>query len=610
MSATVTPEFDAKPPSRDRIAPSIADLAFRATCRAAAFLVPALACGLLAVLIAESQPFFRDVGWHFLTQVPWNPGGAIPSYGALALIYGTVVTSAIALTIAMPLGVGAAIFLAEYAPARVRQIGSFLVELLAAIPSVVYGLWGLLVLAPRIGGPGILAAGLILAIMILPYVVAISFGVCRSAPRTLRDAALALGASRWQMVRTVVIPHARRGMIAAMFLSLGRALGETMAVTMIIGNKALSIESPIGGVGDTISSAIASQLNEATTQTQRSGLMAMALVLFLVTLTLNVLGRFLISRVGRPSDPVRQTSLQMPSGAAADIAVVFPQTNRRAAAVNSLMSAILALTVILTILPLFLILWFVIIRGSAGLSWAFFTELPSPPGQSGGGLAHAIVGSARMVALAASVAVPLGLLAGIALAEFRGGWLPFTVRFVGDLLSGVPSIIVGIYGYAVVVNAFDPPRFSAWAGSFTLAVIMLPIVMRTVEEALRTVPVAQRQASLALGAAQWQTTARVVLPAALPGIATGVILGIARIAGETAPLLLTAYGSNFFARSFDDPTPFLPKYVYHYATSGFANQERQAWAAALVLLAFVVALNLGIRWLAQRSATASDRTAG
>jgi phosphate transport system permease protein len=575
---------------------------FRGVCRLAASGILILAGLLLIVLIVEATPFLRSQGLRFLTETPWNPGGASPIYGGLALIYGTLIASAIALTIAAPMGIGAAIYLAVIAPQPIRQIGSFLIELLAAIPSVVYGLWGLLVLAPWVGGPGILAAGLVLAIMIVPYVTAISYAVCRGAPQSQCDAALALGATRWQMIRTVMFPYARRGVLAAVFLALGRALGETMAVTMLIGNKALAIESPIGGVGDSIASVIASQLNEATTDIQRSGLVALALILFLVTLVVNVLGRLMIRRLGRTGLIGRRSS-PLPS------AEFVPGDHRPRPniLIDRAMTAVFAASLLATIAPLFLILGFIIVRGASGLTWAFFTQLPAPPGLPGGGLAHALVGSARLVFLATVAAVPIGILAAIALAEFRPSRFSTIVRFVSDLMAGVPSIIVGIFGYALIVNAFDPPRFSAWAGSFALGVMMLPIVLRTSEEALRAVPHELRHGSFALGAAQWQTVVRIVLPAAAPGVATGVVLAFARIAGETAPLLLTAYGSSFFARSFSDPTPFVPKYIYNYATSGFAFQEQQAWTAALVLLAVVVVLNLGIRWIASRSALAAAR---
>lgn len=599
MSVAVASDPNPKPVADGRQRAFVADAVFRWFCLGASAIVPLLVATLVVVLVQDSIPFVRATGFQFLWRVPWNPGAASPVYGGLALIYGTLVTALIAMALAIPVGVGAAAYLAAIAPRWLRSNGAAVVEMLAAIPSVVYGLWGLIVLAPWVGGPGIFAAGLILAIMIVPYVTSLSYQMCRTAPRSQCEAALALGATRWQLIRTVILPHARPGIVAAVFLALGRALGETMAVTMLIGNKALAIESPFGGVGDSIASVVASQLNEATTETQRSGLVTLALVLFLVTLVVNVLGRLLIRRVGRPRRRsagrihVIATALSPPAAAVGD--------RRNALRANAVMSMALAAMLLATLVPVFLILGFIIVRGAPGLTIDFFTRLPAPPGMPGGGLAHALVGSARLVALAAVVAVPVGVFGGIALAELAPRrWAAF-VRFVGDLLAGVPSIIVGILGYSIVVCATDPPHFSAWAGSFALAVMMLPIVVRTSEEALRVVPTDLRHASHALGAGQFHTVFRVVLPAAWPGVSTGIVLALARIAGETAPLLLTAYGSSFFARSFDDPTPFLPKYIYNYATSGFPEQEQQAWTAALVLLTFIVVITVGIRWLAARS---------
>lgn len=603
MSVAVATDSNPQPLGGTRRRTSVPDIIFCWTCLGASAIVPILVATLIAVLIYESGPFVRATGFQFLWRVPWNPGAATPVYGGLALIYGTLVTAGIAMTLAIPIGVGAAAYLAAIAPGWLRANGAAFIELLAAIPSVVYGLWGLIVLAPLVGGPGIFAAGLILAIMIVPYVTALSYSMCRTAPRSQCEAALALGATRWQLIRTVILPHARPGIVAAVFLALGRALGETMAVTMLIGNKALAIESPFDGVGDSIASVVASQLNEATTETQRSGLVALAFVLFLVTLAVNVLGRLLIRRVGRPTR--RTASRVHVIQAATQVAVKSTVHHQSAARINSLMSGVLAAALLATLVPVFLILGFIIVRGAPGFTLDFFTQLPAPPGMPGGGLAHALVGSARLVSLAAVVVIPIGLLGGIALAELAGSrWAAF-VRFVGELLGGVPSIIVGILGYSIIVSATDPPHFSAWAGSFALAVMMLPIVLRTSEEALRVVPAGLRHASHALGAGYFHTVVRVVLPAAWPGISTGVVLAIARIAGETAPLLLTAYGSSFFARSFNDPTPFLPKYIYNYATSGFAGQEQQAWTAALVLLSFIVVINVGIRWLAERSTDAA-----
>ena len=198
-----------------------------------------------------------------------------------------------------------------------------------------------------------------------------------------------------------------------------------------------------------------------------------------------------------------------------------------------------------------------------------------------------------IVGLATVCAVPLGILAAVFLAEYRKSRSVPTVRFIGEVLGGVPSIIIGIYAYTLWVGSRS---FSAWAGAFALGVMMIPIVLRTTEEALWLVPQSLRNASYALGASHWQTIVRVTLPAAWPAVVTGVFLAIARIAGETAPLLLTAYGSSFFPRSIGERTPFLPKYIYDYARSGYSDWEQQAWAAALVLLAVVMILNVGIRW--------------
>ena len=229
-------------------------MVFNALTRAAGFAVLTTVIGLIAVLTIQAYPVLVKAGEYQLftssSWVPKPPGGGTPIYGALSFIFGTVATAIIALAIAIPLGVASAAYLSEIAPAWIRKVGAFLVELLAAIPSVVFGFWGLFFIAPLIqkvfdalgapntGGNGLLAAGIILAIMVLPYITAIAFDVCQSVPRSQREGALALGATRWQTIYSVVLPYARPGIIAASFLALGRALGETMAVTMLVGNRA------------------------------------------------------------------------------------------------------------------------------------------------------------------------------------------------------------------------------------------------------------------------------------------------------------------------------------------------------------------------------------
>jgi phosphate transport system permease protein len=260
------------------------------------------------------------------------------------------------------------------------------------------------------------------------------------------------------------------------------------------------------------------------------------------------------------------------------------------------MTVVLGLCLVLTVGFLFLILGYLLVQGVTAINLDLFIRLPAPVGQKGGGMANAMYGSCLLVGLASLFAVPVGLLAAVYLAEYRSGWLGATVRFVGELLGGVPSIVIGLFGYAVLVKPLG--HFSGWAGSFALGVMMIPIVMRASEEALKLVPTALRHASYALGADHWQTVVRVTVPAALPAILTAVLLAIARVAGETAPLLLTAFSNAYWPRSPNDPTPSLPYYIFNYAISPYDDWHRQAWAAALLLVAGVMALDFGVRLLA------------
>jgi phosphate transport system permease protein len=378
-----------------------------------------------------------------------------------------------------------------------------------------------------------------------------------------------------------------------------------MAVTMLIGNVA-RIDFSLFGLGDSIASKIANELNEASSDLHRSALVGLGLLLFLVTVGINCAARLLIARMSRRG-PRRQSLWHLLFPAKHDHAAGRPRgatpiakpAGSRFRIVDAIMTVVLATSLVATLTPLFLILGFITIRGARALDWDFFTKLPAPPGEPGG-LAHALGGSALLVGLATLAAVPVGICGAIFLAEYRQSRLVPVVRLLGELLGGVPSIIVGIFAYAILVG---PTRtFSAWAGAFALGVMMIPIVLRTTEESLRLVPQALRNASFALGASHWQTVMKVTVPAALPAIITGVFLAVARIAGETAPLLLTAYGSNFWPRSPSDRTPFLAKYIYDYSRSGYPDWERQAWAGALVLLAVVMSLNVGIRLITgQRS---------
>jgi phosphate transport system permease protein len=247
---------------------------------------------------------------------------------------------------------------------------------------------------------------------------------------------------------------------------------------------------------------------------------------------------------------------------------------------------------------LFLILGYLIWNGGKSLSWSFFTQLPKPVGETGGGMANAIVGSLKLLMLAALMGLPVGLLTGVYLAEFGGKTFSFVIRYTTDLLNGVPSIVIGIFAYSLVV--LPVKHFSALAGGVALGMMVIPITVRSTEEFLRAVPGSLREGAMALGASKWKTIATVVLPAASGGILTGMLLALARVAGETAPLLFTAFGNRFWSPGFEQPTASLPVMIYTYAIAPYDDWHRQAWAAGLILLGLVLVANLGARLLLNR----------
>ncbi|HTW24409.1 MAG TPA: phosphate ABC transporter permease PstA [Candidatus Baltobacteraceae bacterium] len=247
---------------------------------------------------------------------------------------------------------------------------------------------------------------------------------------------------------------------------------------------------------------------------------------------------------------------------------------------------------------LFLILGYFIYNGGHSLNWAFFTQLPKPTGETGGGMANAIIGSLKLLFLSALFGLPVGLMAGVYLAEFGGKTFAYVIRYTVDLLNGVPSIVIGIFAYALAVQPVK--HFSTLAGGFALGIMVIPITVRATEEFLRAIPNSLREGAMALGASKWKTIASVILPAASGGIVTGMLLSLARVAGETAPLLFTALGNQWWSPGWSQPTSALPLMIYEYAISAYDDLHRQAWAAGLVLLGLVLLANLGCRLVIAR----------
>ncbi|HEU4474325.1 MAG TPA: phosphate ABC transporter permease PstA [Gemmatimonadales bacterium] len=261
--------------------------------------------------------------------------------------------------------------------------------------------------------------------------------------------------------------------------------------------------------------------------------------------------------------------------------------------VSNAMVGLMILAVVVALLPLFFILLDLVVKGAGSLSLDFFTRMPAPAGESGGGVAHAIVGTLIIVGTASLIGLPIGIAAGIYCAEYPGSRLTWITRFVADVMNGTPSIVVGVFAWAWIVAT--QKHFSALAGSAALAMLMIPMVMRTTEEMIKLVPNSLREAALALGYPRWRTSLSIVMRTTLPGIVTGSLLAVARIAGETAPLLFTALGSQYMSLDLDQPMAALPLTVFTYATGPYEEWHQFAWAAALVLILVVFVLSLGAR---------------
>lgn len=262
--------------------------------------------------------------------------------------------------------------------------------------------------------------------------------------------------------------------------------------------------------------------------------------------------------------------------------------------INKMMLGLCTASMLVALIPLGMILFYTLQQGISAVNLEFFLHLPKPVGELGGGMANAIVGSITLISIASGFGIPIGILAGVFLAEFGRGWFANIIRFLTEVLSGLPSIIIGIFAYTLLVIPMK--SFSAWAGGVALGVLMIPTITKTTEELLKLVPVTLREAGLALGASQWIIIVRVVLGAASKGIITSVMLAVARVAGETAPLLFTALGNRYWHQSLHEPIASLPVQIFSYAISPYDDWRAQAWAGSTVLIGLVFVLSVVVRW--------------
>lgn len=590
--------------------------------------------------------------WEFLTGDSWKPSDG--EYGALPLIAGTLLVTLGAMAFAVPVGLAAAVYISEIAPARMRNIIKPVCEVFSGIPSVVYGFFGLMVLLPLLRdifpdqllfGSSWLAGSLVLGIMALPTIISVSEDAIHAVPRSYREASLAMGATRWETISKVVVPAAVSGISAAAILGVGRAVGETMAVMMVTGNTPLMPDPlwNIFSIVSTLTGTIASQLPESVAgSVGQSSLFLLGVILMAMVLVINICSRQVVKRARmRTGECEPGTSLLgriMGRDGTASVAKVIG--DHRETAIRtfgyvlvfvfvymmatlftgdglSVISGILAVAVCIgarrilggidsaskdnaanmlltaimgaVILILAVIIGYILIKGIPAISWEFITEGPSDSGRSGG-IMPAIVGTLELMGGTALIAFPLGILTGIYLAEYsRDTAYTRIIREAIDLLNGTPSIVFGMFGSVLLVTYLGL-GYSMVGGWITLAFMILPVIIRTTEEALRAVPQDLREASRALGASKWRTTYRVVVPAAMGGIVTGAILSIGRAAGETAPIMFTAavLFQPTLAGSIFDSVMALPLHLYHLAMDMPGTTELQYGTACILMLIVLV----------------------
>ncbi|MBN2603120.1 MAG: phosphate ABC transporter permease subunit PstC [Candidatus Thermoplasmatota archaeon] len=588
---------------------------------------------ILFFLVKESYPLPTDL-WTFLSGEKWRPTSVNPRFGAFPLIVGTLLVTLGAMVFAVPLSIGSAIFISEIASPRIRAIIKPVIELLAGIPSVVYGFFGLIILVDLIHdgfnvptGETWLAGSIILGIMAIPTITSVAEDAINAVPRHYKEGSLAMGATRWQTIRSVVLPSALSGITAAIILGIGRAVGETMAVMMICGNSAV-IPTPLWNVFSpirTLTSTLGIEIGEVPFGSGHyHALFGVAVLLLAITLVINISAVYVLGKIKEKQMALgkkkRKTIVSAETmykikrylkhiligvlllflyfvgglilvGTIVVFAIVLYFVFKKLSQKNiqKISFSIITVAIIIVLCILGILLGYIISNGIGTISWEFLTTPHSNLGRQGG-VVTAILGTLYLAAGAIAIALPIGVGAAIYLVEYKKeGEITKIIRNAADLLNGTPSIVFGLFGFAFLVLFLGWGRV-LFAGQLTLAFMIIPTVLRTSEEALKSVPQSIREGSLAVGATRWQTIKRVVLPPASPGIITGSILGIGRAAGETAPIMFIAVTfSAVNPSSLWEPVNALSYHILVLATE-IPGQEGKiaAGGAALVLLLIVI----------------------
>lgn len=592
---------------------------------------------ILGFLLYDAIPALLKIGLlPFLTGDRWDPTSAIPKYGTVPLVVGTLLVTFGAMVFAVPLGIASAIYIAEMASPRMRKILKPAIELLAGIPSVLYGFFGLVVLVKLIqdwgnlpSGESVLAGSILLGIMALPTIISVSEDALSSIPRFLKEGSLALGATHWQTIARVLVPAALPGITAAIILGIGRAVGETMAVIMVTGNAGI-IPDPIWNIFSpvrTLTGTLGIEMGEvAVGSLHYHALFGVAVLLLAITLIINLLSLDVMKRLHRSQTgggdgkklftvalpPVVSSLLPHLPGILAVavmgllvfaglwqvacllvvIVIIGPLMDRfcRRQRVQQIWFTVITLMILFVVGILVFILYDIFSHGLPYVDLEFLAQPPTNLGR-GGGIFPAIIGTFYLIFGSITLALPLGIGAAIYLVEYtKENMLTRIIRTATDLLNGTPSIVFGLFGFTFLV-LFLGLGISLLAGVITLALMVLPTVIRTTEESLRSVPDSLREGSYALGATKWQTIRRVIIPPAMPGIITGAILSIGRAAGETAPIMFTAvvFMQKRLPESVLDPVMALPYHLFVLATTVPGARNNQ-YATAVVLLVLVIAI--------------------
>lgn len=598
----------------------------------AASLAILVSLAILYTLISGSIGFFFDPKVNildFFIGTKWTPSGTNPSFGLLPLLSGTVLIAGGSILIATPLGLGAALYLTQFANKKASSIAKPIIELLAGIPSIVFGFFALIVISPLLrqyfGASYFNAASaiIVMSVMILPIIVSVSDDSMRAVPRELKEASLAIGATKWETAIKVVMPAASSGIIASVLLGLARALGETMVVALAAGSVAKLTLNPLSEV-QTMTAYIAQvATGDIPPGVAVSAAFAVGLVLFTITYIINLIAGRIVLKIqnagGQASKNSKKIILKKPVvnkintstnsflENKIEIKNINPEdTIKTRHKISSLGILLVGSCLLITTIFLGFLMFSILEQGLPGINLTFLTSYPSSI-PSRAGIFPVIIGSIYLVGLAMIFAIPTSMGAAVYLTEFaKDNYYTRILRRLIQNLSGVPSIVFGLVGLTVFARIFGFGT-SILSGSLTLAIMIMPIIIVTTEEALKAIPKSFREAARGLGATKWQTVRHHVIPYALPGTLTGSILALSRAIGETAPILFIA---SVFARiapnSIFDGFLALPVTIFFWTRHPKVEFQNLAASTILVLLIILFAMNIIAIIIRQRAQANRD----